>query len=120
MSAAAPAAQNPRQRMMIRRRARRETSESADDPVPRDVWGAIARAALHQEGDDVRAWARLSLVNSAWRDSLQGVLSQSPDSVLKPLALHVGAERNIRRCAAEPSAVCMMVRCRVAMYWLRP
>ncbi len=61
--------------MTTRRRARRDTADSADG-LPRDVWGAIARAALHLEGDDVRVWARLSLVNSAWRAGIQGVLSR--------------------------------------------
>ena len=32
----------------------------------------IARAALAAEGDDVRAWARLSLVNTVFRDTLKG------------------------------------------------
>ncbi len=62
--------------MTTRRRARRDTAESASDPVPCDVWGAIARAALHLEGDGVRAWARLSLVNSAWRAGIEGVLGR--------------------------------------------
>jgi hypothetical protein len=42
--------------------------------LPADAWAAIARAALHAEDDDVRTWARLSLVNSSWRAALQGVL----------------------------------------------
>jgi len=76
MSAAASAAHDTRQRLTTRRRrARRETAESADG-LPRDVWGAIARAALHLEGDGVRAWARLSLVNSAWRAGIEGVLGR--------------------------------------------
>ena len=44
--------------------------------LPADTWGAIARAALRLEADDVRAWARLSLVSSAWRVGLQGALCQ--------------------------------------------
>ena len=41
--------------------------------LPTDVWTVIARAALHAEDDDVRVWARLSLVNSTWRAGLKGV-----------------------------------------------
>ena len=78
MSAAIPEGQNPGQRTARKQPARRKTAEAALDwrNLPVDVWEAIARAALHLEGDNVRAWARLSLVNSAWRAGLQGVLSQ--------------------------------------------
>ncbi len=41
--------------------------------LPADAWAIVARAALHAEDDDGRAWARLSLVNSTWRAALQGV-----------------------------------------------
>jgi hypothetical protein len=41
--------------------------------LPADAWGAIARAALHAENDDVQTWAQLSCVNSTWRAALQGV-----------------------------------------------
>ncbi len=44
--------------------------------LPVDAWHVIARAALHVEGDDVRAWVRFSLVNSVWRAALQGALCQ--------------------------------------------
>jgi len=49
-------------------------AEGADGPpdLPVDAWGAVARAALHQEGNGVQAWARLSLVNGVWRAGLQG------------------------------------------------
>ena len=42
--------------------------------LPVDAWHAIARAALHVAGYDVRAWVRFSLVNSVWRAALQGAL----------------------------------------------
>ena len=41
--------------------------------LPADAWGTIARAALHGEDDDVKAWARLSLVSRAWRTGLSSV-----------------------------------------------
>ncbi len=37
-----------------------------------DAWGAVARTALVAEGNSFQAWARLSLVNRAWRDGLRG------------------------------------------------
>lgn len=40
-----------------------------------DAWGAVARAALAAEADNLTAWARLSLVNRAWRNGLQGASS---------------------------------------------
>ena len=51
--------------------------------LPVDAWGAIARAALRVEGDDMRAWVRYSLVNSAWRAALQGALHRC----LAPVAI---------------------------------
>jgi hypothetical protein len=41
--------------------------------LPALAWAVVARAALHAEDDDVRTWARLSLVNSTWRAALRGV-----------------------------------------------
>ncbi len=43
--------------------------------LPPDMMGRIARAALTAEGDDVQAWARLSLVSRTWRDGLHGTSS---------------------------------------------
>ena len=40
--------------------------------LPQDVLGRIARAVLDLEGSDAQAWARLSLVCRAWRESLRG------------------------------------------------
>jgi len=42
--------------------------------LPADVWAAIARATLRDEGDSVWAWRRLSLVHSTWRAGLQGAV----------------------------------------------
>ena len=44
--------------------------------LPADVWGAVARATLHAEGDTLRAWERLGRVNSIWRASLKGDCSR--------------------------------------------
>ena len=40
--------------------------------LPPELLEPIARMALEAEGGDVRAWARLSLVGTAWRDALRG------------------------------------------------
>ena len=42
--------------------------------LPAELWGAIARATLRAEGDDVRAWERLCRVSWSWRAGLQGDL----------------------------------------------
>ena len=76
MLAATPTNGSPKQRTASMQPARCESAQAAADlyDLPRDVWSAIARLALNLEGDDARAWARLSLVNSAWCAGTQGVL----------------------------------------------
>ncbi len=49
--------------------------QSEPSALPADMWGAIARAALHAEGDDVHVWERLCRVNSTWRAGLTGAYS---------------------------------------------
>ena len=50
-------------------------SVAAEPPqLPADVLEIIARATLLAEGGDVHAWARLSLVNSVFRDALHGAI----------------------------------------------
>ncbi len=41
--------------------------------LPSEVVDCIARATLAAEGSSVQAWVRLSLVSTAWRDSLRSV-----------------------------------------------
>ncbi len=45
--------------------------------LPPDVMARIMRAALAADGDDVRAWVRLSLVSRTWRDGLRGASSRA-------------------------------------------
>ena len=40
--------------------------------LPPELLERIARLALEAEGGDVRTWARLSLVSTAWRHTLRG------------------------------------------------
>lgn len=49
--------------------------------LPSDVMDCIARATLAAEGSTVQARARLSLVCSAWRDSLRSALA-TPSAVV--------------------------------------
>jgi len=42
--------------------------------LPADLWGLIARTTLRAEGDDLRSWERLSLVNRTWRAVLSGAV----------------------------------------------
>ena len=58
--------------------------------LPSDVMDCIARATLAAEGSTVQARARLSLVCSAWRDSLRGVHAPS-SSVFQVAVLISGA-----------------------------
>ena len=46
--------------------------------LPEDVLGLIAWAALAAEGNDAQAWARLSLVCCAWRETLFGARFARP------------------------------------------
>ena len=45
--------------------------------LPSDVLGCIRRAVLLLDGGNAQAWARLSLVCRAWRESLRGALCVS-------------------------------------------
>ena len=107
MSAPTPTSESPRQRTASMQPARRETARAALDwrNLPRDVWGAIARAALRLEGDDVRAWARLSLVNRAWRAGIQGVLSQHAHIQPRTSGIRCDFCCNIRHRVAEQNCV---------------
>lgn len=53
---------------MVDRHAERSLPE-----LPSETWVAAAAAALHADDDDVRTWARLSLVNKTWHAALAGV-----------------------------------------------
>jgi len=48
--------------------------------LPNEIWQQIARAALAAEDGDMRAWARLSAVNSLWRAAVSCAV-MSPDAV---------------------------------------
>jgi hypothetical protein len=77
--------------------------------LPADAWGAIARLALHAEADDVRAWARPSLVNSNWRAALRGV--RSKECAAETAAGPVCAVEHHTRAASCLLAPCSMCLC---------
>ena len=80
--------------------------------LPPDAWGAVARAALAAEGHSFQAWARLSLVNRAWRDGLRGACAYlNPHS---DAAHCVTAFTVPDRC---PAASCLAVQVCPATAW---
>ena len=60
-------------------------SDAAPPTLTADLWAAIVRRSLAEEGDTVQAWARLSLMCRAFRDGLEGAAS--------PMGVHACAGR---------------------------
>ena len=49
-----------------------QPAQGGQTVLPVDLWGLIAHGTLRAEGDDLRSWERLSLVNHTWRAVLSG------------------------------------------------
>ena len=51
------------------------SSDASPPTLTADLWAAIVRRKLTEEGDTVQAWARLGLVCRAFREGLEGAAS---------------------------------------------
>ncbi len=77
--------------------------QSEASALPADMWGAIARAALRAEGDDVRVWERLCRVNSTWRAGLTGAYSAC-HSARRAAAVVIWQDFSVAACATASNS----------------